>query len=65
MPKRVVFFGLAAVFEDDRQITEPSTLRYLDGLVYDDEFFTDYLGRERRVREYTKMWVLGDASRRT
>jgi hypothetical protein len=41
MPKRVVIPGLAAVFEDDRQITEPSTLRNLDGLVYDDEFFTD------------------------
>lgn len=44
MPIRIVISGWAAVFEGDRQVTEPDTLRDLDGLVYDDESFTDYLG---------------------
>lgn len=41
---RIVIQGCAAVFRDDEQITDPKVLRSLDGLVYDEERFTDYLG---------------------
>ena len=41
---RIVVEGLAAVFREDDQITDASVLRSLDGLTYDDERFTDYLG---------------------
>lgn len=42
---QVVVRGLARVFnDDDVQIVDPTVLRSLDGLVYDDEVFTDYLG---------------------
>ncbi len=40
----IVIRGAAAVFHDDEQITDPDVLRSLDGLVYDGERFTDYLG---------------------
>jgi hypothetical protein len=41
---RIIIRGSAAVFRDDEQITDPAILRSLDGLVYDEERFTDYLG---------------------
>ena len=41
---RITIRGTAAVFRDDNQVTDPSVLRSLDGLVYDEERFTDYLG---------------------
>jgi hypothetical protein len=41
---RIIIRGLAAVFSDDEQVTDPTVLRSLDGLVYDEERFTDYLG---------------------
>ena len=41
---RIVIEGLAAVFREDDQIADASVLRSLDGLTYDDERFTDYLG---------------------
>ena len=41
---RVVIRGAAAVFRDDKQVNDPAILRLLDGLVYDEEQFTDYLG---------------------
>ena len=40
----VAICGNAAVFREDTAVTDPSVLRSLDGLVYDDERFTDYLG---------------------
>jgi hypothetical protein len=40
---RIIIRGSAAVFRDDEQVTDPSVLRKLNGLVYDDERFTDYL----------------------
>ena len=40
---RIVVRGWAAVFRDDEPVTDPSVLRALDGVVYDDEWFTDYL----------------------
>jgi hypothetical protein len=42
---RVIIQGAAAVFLDDVQVTDPAVLRSLDGLVYDEERFADYLGR--------------------
>ena len=42
---RIVIRGRAAAFrDDDEQVTDPSILQSLAGLVYDDERFTDYLG---------------------
>ena len=41
---RIVIRGAAAVFRDDKQVTDPGILRPLDGLVYDEERFTDYIG---------------------
>jgi hypothetical protein len=41
---RIVVRGWAAVFQDDEPVTDPAVLRSLDGVVYDDEWFTDYLG---------------------
>jgi hypothetical protein len=41
---RIIIRGSAAVFRDDVQVAYPSVLRSLDGLVYDEERFTDYLG---------------------
>ena len=43
---RIIIRGSAAVFrdDDDDQVTDPVILRSLDGLVYDEERFTDYLG---------------------
>ncbi|MFO0847832.1 MAG: hypothetical protein U0871_04615 [Gemmataceae bacterium] len=41
---RIVIRGQAAVFRDDDPVTDSEVLRALDGLVYDDERFTDYLG---------------------
>jgi hypothetical protein len=41
---RIAVHGWAAVIIDDEQITDAETLRRLDGLTYDDEVFTDYLG---------------------
>jgi hypothetical protein len=42
---RIIIRGWAAVFrDDDVQITDPSVLRSLGALMYDDERFTDYLG---------------------
>ncbi len=41
---RIVVRGWAAVFLEDEPMTDPAVLRTLDGVVYDDERFTDYLG---------------------
>ena len=41
---RIVIRGAAAVFSDDEQVTDPAILQSLDGLVYDEERFTDYIG---------------------
>ena len=41
---RIAIRGWAAVFRDDEQVTAPEMLRPLDGLTYDDETFTDFLG---------------------
>jgi hypothetical protein len=41
---RIVIQGSAAVFRDDEPVTDPVILRSLDGIVYDEERFTDYLG---------------------
>ena len=43
---RIVIRGSAAVFsdDDDAQVTDTSILRSLDGIVYDEEQFTDYIG---------------------
>lgn len=41
---RIVIRGAAAVFREDVRVTDPGVLRTLDGLVYDAERFTDYLG---------------------
>jgi len=38
---RIVIPGLAAVFRVDEQVKDPILLRSLDGVVYDDERFTD------------------------
>ncbi len=42
--QRIIISGRAAVSRDDEQIDDPAVLRTLDGLAYDDERFTDYLG---------------------
>lgn len=44
MTLRIVISGWAAVFEGNDRITYPLVLRKLDGLVYDDECFTDHIG---------------------
>ena len=41
---RIVIRGAAAVFRDDEQVTDPGVMRSLDGLAYDEERFTDYIG---------------------
>jgi hypothetical protein len=41
---RIIIQGAAAVFRDNERVTDPAVLRSLDGLVYDEERFTDYLG---------------------
>jgi hypothetical protein len=41
---RIVIRGSAAVFHEDLRVTDADVLRSLDGLVYDEEQFTDYLG---------------------
>jgi hypothetical protein len=41
---RIIIGGLAVVSRDDERVTDPAILRSLDGLVYDEEQFTDYLG---------------------
>ena len=42
---RIIISGKAFVYDADRsEITSPEILRSLDGLVYDEEIFTDYLG---------------------
>ncbi len=41
---RILVRGWAAVFHDDEPVTDPAVLRSLDGLVYDEETFTDFLG---------------------
>ncbi len=41
---RIIVEGLAAVSRGNEQITDASALRLLDGLTYDEERFTDYLG---------------------
>jgi hypothetical protein len=40
---RIFICGWAAVFLEDEQVTDLTVLRTLDGLVYDDERFIDYL----------------------
>ena len=40
----IIISGSAAVFREDERVIDPSVLRALDGLVYDEERFTDYLG---------------------
>jgi hypothetical protein len=41
---RIVIRGWAAVYHDDEPVTAPEVLQTLDGLTYDDETFTDFLG---------------------
>ena len=41
---RIVIRGVAAVFREEQRVTEVAVLRSLDGMVYDDELFTDHLG---------------------
>jgi hypothetical protein len=41
---RIVIRGSAAVFREDVRVTDPAVLRTLDGLAYDQERFTDYIG---------------------
>lgn len=41
---RIVIRGSAAVFRDDVRVSDSVILRSLDGMVYDEERFTDYLG---------------------
>jgi hypothetical protein len=41
---RIVIRGTAAVFFNDEQVTDPKVLGSLNGLVYDEERFTDYIG---------------------
>jgi len=41
---RVAIHGFAAVFTEDEQVTDPVILSRLNGLAYDEEVFTDYLG---------------------
>jgi hypothetical protein len=41
---RIIIEGLAAVFREEAEVSDPATLWSLDGLAYDDERFTDYLG---------------------
>lgn len=41
---RIVIRGAAAVFRGDKQVTDPGVLRSLDGVAYDEERFTDYIG---------------------
>ncbi|HEY1065004.1 MAG TPA: hypothetical protein VGE52_02805 [Pirellulales bacterium] len=48
---RIVIRGWAAVFRDDAPVTGPAVLRTLDGLAYEDERFTDYLGGPKRENE--------------
>ena len=40
---RVTIRGSAAVLRGDDPVTDPAVLRALDGVVYDDEGFTDYV----------------------
>jgi hypothetical protein len=40
---RIIIQGLASVYSNDEPVTDSATLQSLDGLVYDDERFTDYL----------------------
>jgi hypothetical protein len=35
---------VAAVFRDEEQVSDTAVLRSLDGLAYDEERFTDYIG---------------------
>lgn len=41
---RIVIRGYAAVRHEGAEVTDPAILRTLDGLVADDETFTEYLG---------------------
>jgi hypothetical protein len=41
---RIVIRGSAAVYSNDEQVSDPVILRSLDGVVYDEERFTDYIG---------------------
>src|SRR4051794_5073994 len=50
---RIVIRGAAAVFRDDEQVSNPAALRSLDGLVYDEERFTDYIGGPPKEDELT------------
>src|SRR3954468_24988551 len=40
---RILIRGSAAVLRGDDPVTDPAVLRPLDGVVYDDERFTDYV----------------------
>ena len=40
---RILIRGSAAVLRGDDPVTDPAVLRSLDGVVYDDERFTDYV----------------------
>src|SRR5262245_58049232 len=47
---RVVIRGYAAVYcGDNKLVTDPATLRTLDGLAYDAERFTDHLDARGRI----------------
>src|SRR5262245_53937741 len=41
---RIIIQGSAAVFRDDEPVGDLIVLQSRDGVVYDDERFTDYLG---------------------
>jgi hypothetical protein len=41
---RIVIRGRALVFRGTERVVDPAVLQSLDGVVYDDEVFTDYLG---------------------
>lgn len=41
---RIAIHGWAAVFTEEEQVTDDVILRRLDGIAYDEEFFTDFLG---------------------
>jgi hypothetical protein len=41
---KITIRGAAAVYREDEQVIDPAILRSLDGLVCDEERFTDYIG---------------------
>jgi hypothetical protein len=60
---RIVIQGAAAVFRDDAQVTNPDVLQSLDGLMYDEERFTDYIGGPSEENELADVLEPGGAIR--